>query len=136
MANMIPVDVSKIDKVIAVNGIKQTEMGRELGHDSTFISGIRTRKTMQMNDILLFKSLYGVDIRVETEKKSESSGSIDIDYDKLAKAVSKVIDYDRLEDIMLSIIDYDRLSEAVCGAMVRALEGDSHPKEREKRKLE
>ena len=132
--NMIKVDVSKIDMVLKTRGILQKDMGTDMGHDYTFISSIRARGTMQKTDALLFKSLYGVDLEVK-EATHTSAEAVDFDYSKLHKIIAGAIDYDRLAECMKQTIDYDRLSDAVCKAMVKALEGDK-PETLVKRELE
>lgn len=134
MKNMVTVDIKKIDGVLKGRGMLQKDMGAEMGHDYTFISGVRARGTMQKNDALLFKSLYGVDVEIKEDIPTEAE-KVDFDYAKLHKIIAGAIDYDRLAECMKQTIDYDKLSDAVCRAMVKALEGDK-PKTFERRKLE
>lgn len=136
MKNMVTVDVKKIDGVLRGRGMLQKDMGTEMGHDYTFISGVRARGTMQKNDALLFKSLYGVDVEIKEDTPvAVNTETADFNYAKLHKIIAGAIDYDRLAECMKQTIDYDKLSDAVCRAMVKALEGDK-PKTIEKRKLE
>lgn len=135
--NYVKVDLKKIEEVCKTRGINQADMGYALGHEASFISGVKSRGSMAKSDALLFKSIYGVDLEIKesVSKNGDSTKEPKLDYTRLNKMIAGAIDYNKLADVMTKVIDYDKLSDAVCRAMVKALEGDNKPKSFEKRTL-
>lgn len=137
---------SKIEKVIKNTGISQGDMGLSLGHDVSFLTNIKRTERMRKSDVLLFKSLYGVDVerhmiseedarKLKDESKSVQTINVHIDEEKLGKAIGDSLGL-ILSNSLSSIIDYDKLTECAYTAMERALSGEDEPPKREKRKLE
>lgn len=59
---MSKIDVSKLNQALQKKKLSDDEAGHQMGHAEGFIRHVRTRGTMSMTDVILFKSLFGADV--------------------------------------------------------------------------
>lgn len=112
---VVKVDLVKLERLRESLGLNHAQFGESIGHEKSWYSGVKSRSTMKKSDLMLIKSTYGVDVEAKNiEPQTAQSGS----------TIATEIDYDKLAEMMGRIIDYDKLSDAMYRAMVKALEGD------------
>ena len=144
---LFEVNTKKIRKVIDDRHIDMQTMSLELGHDRSYIHKIMERRTMKKTDILLFKSLYGVDIEMKGNKpgsfrnegEDDTAINISINEEKLGKAIGESLgetlinslDYEAIENVL-----YRTIHIAAYQAMKAALNDEEPEHTLPKRKLE
>ena len=98
-------DVVKAEKVRKDLGLTKAQFGVKLGHCGSFW-GLKLKEgRIGFSDILLFKSLYGVDIELK---------KLDKDF-QVQNDVNKDFDWNKLEKVIM---------KAVYEGMIKALESD------------
>lgn len=115
---IVKVDLVKLERLRESLGLNHAQFGESIGHEKSWYSGVKSRSTMKRNDLMLIKSTYGVDVEAKNIEPQVAQG------DSNGSTTVPEIDYDKLAEIMGRVIDYDKLSDAMYRAMVKALEGD------------
>ena len=88
------IDINRLDAIIEQVGVSEKAFGKTLGHEKSFISKVKERGTLSNTDILLIKTLYGVDITLkekETKEPTKDNADVNSDVMKQLDAISNII---------------------------------------------
>ena len=89
----VPIDPAKLEQAVKKSGLTRIEFEKSLGYNSPgWVPRRMETKRCTMQEVLLIKSLYGVDIRIEQEKKNEETEQLEKKIDALQKTVNDLAD--------------------------------------------
>lgn len=71
----INIDTQILDNFLKNKGMTRSQASLEIGRDSSYLNKVIKRGTIQTNDYICIKSLYGIDIKKKDEpvRKSEEN---------------------------------------------------------------
>jgi antitoxin component HigA of HigAB toxin-antitoxin module len=88
-----PIDVDKLEYAVKMSGLSKTDFEKTLGYNSHgWVSKRMESKRCTMQEILLIKSLYGVDIKAEPEKNEVKTDKLEKKIDEMQKSINDLVD--------------------------------------------